>query len=766
MEPVVVYQATYSGVPVYELNCNGVAVMRRKADAYMNATQILKVANFDKPHRTRILEREVQTGHHEKIQGGYGKYQGTWVPLERAIALAQQYGVEQPLQPIFTFVRGEKSPPPAPRHTTAPSNKPKKARDLLPKKRKKNNNNDSGSVPGSPRRPYRRAADGVAALTAQFASTDDDMDELEGSQPGTPTGRGRGRRGRPKRVPDDDESLGSPRRMMALSPDHDDGSGFRSGAGGGGGMMRQRSRRELEQERIYAQKLLTHFLSNSDEIPALLRKPPRDLDINVIIDDEGHTPLHWAAVMGRLQVVSRLIQLGVDLYRVNYRGETALMRSVMYTNNYDQKCFDRLAELLGPTSFNIDKCDQTVFHHVAKTANSKGKLHALRYYMEILIDRMSHNRSELISILNVQDVNGDTALTIAARYGNKRLVRLLMNAGASAELANEEGMTAQDYIGDTAEATRRGSKQEEDEDDDDDEPATPLTVHEREKRLRSSLHRRIDVIYRAMSNTAVAPAAQPARSMSQSFDDLANSYERDLQQLDAELTDKQRVIHVAHQQLHAMRNAIQQDDAFANEKAKSMRETDDQRHARAKEYEQLLKFIQYTKLTHAIKENEQEHANAAAKLSPPPASSTRHAAPSGPDDTDTLTQQLHDLQTTRQQLVRDILAAKTSLPEKRIQNYKHLISKCCNIDYDNVDKMLQPLLASFDEAAALQRAEIAQKEDNDEKIKTEAVKSADATPAAVNGAPPQAPQPPPPQDAMDVDPPAKDQITKEEHIQA
>jgi hypothetical protein len=53
-----------------------VAVMRRRADGWLNATQILKVAGFDKPQRTRILEREVQKGEHEKVQGGYGKYQG------------------------------------------------------------------------------------------------------------------------------------------------------------------------------------------------------------------------------------------------------------------------------------------------------------------------------------------------------------------------------------------------------------------------------------------------------------------------------------------------------------------------------------------------------------------------------------------------------------------------------------------------------------------------------------------------------------------
>lgn len=63
-------------VPVFEFNCEGNHVMRRRVDAYINATHILKVADYDKPARTRILEREVQKGVHEKIQGGYGKYQG------------------------------------------------------------------------------------------------------------------------------------------------------------------------------------------------------------------------------------------------------------------------------------------------------------------------------------------------------------------------------------------------------------------------------------------------------------------------------------------------------------------------------------------------------------------------------------------------------------------------------------------------------------------------------------------------------------------
>ncbi|KAI7550880.1 hypothetical protein KC331_g2901, partial [Hortaea werneckii] len=105
-----IYSATYSNVPVYEYNVEGNHVMRRRSDDWINATHILKVADYDKPSRTRILEREVQKGTHEKVQGGYGKYQGTWIPLEDGRDLAAKNGVLDKLMPIFTFVPGDRSP--------------------------------------------------------------------------------------------------------------------------------------------------------------------------------------------------------------------------------------------------------------------------------------------------------------------------------------------------------------------------------------------------------------------------------------------------------------------------------------------------------------------------------------------------------------------------------------------------------------------------------------------------------------------------------
>lgn len=114
--------------------------MRRCGDDYINATHILKAAGFDKPARTRVLEREVQKDIHEKVQGGYGKYQGahldsashttmltlpfpagTWIPLERGIALAQRNNVYDRLRPIFEFQPDtEGTPPPAPKHASKP----------------------------------------------------------------------------------------------------------------------------------------------------------------------------------------------------------------------------------------------------------------------------------------------------------------------------------------------------------------------------------------------------------------------------------------------------------------------------------------------------------------------------------------------------------------------------------------------------------------------------------------------------------------------
>ena len=92
---------------MYEMEINNVAVMRRRKDSWLNATQILKVAGIEKGKRTKVLEKEILIGDHEKVQGGYGKYQGTWIKFDRGLEFCRQYGVEELLRPLLTYDMGQ-----------------------------------------------------------------------------------------------------------------------------------------------------------------------------------------------------------------------------------------------------------------------------------------------------------------------------------------------------------------------------------------------------------------------------------------------------------------------------------------------------------------------------------------------------------------------------------------------------------------------------------------------------------------------------------
>ena len=170
--------------------------------------------------------------------------------------------------------------------------------------------------------------------------------------------------------------------------------------------------------------------------------------MNSVIDDEGHTALHWAAAMGRLKVVELLLQLGADVQRVNDQGQTSLMRAIMFTNNYDLRSFNTLVELLEKSLLTMDRFSQTVFHHIASTTSSRSKLAAGRYYFEVLLNKLmeSHPFDQIGRMLDAQDYEGDTALTTCARNRARRCVRVLRRAGADLHIPNNHGRTAQDYL--------------------------------------------------------------------------------------------------------------------------------------------------------------------------------------------------------------------------------------------------------------------------------------------------------------------------------
>ncbi|KAK4546738.1 hypothetical protein LTR36_001470 [Oleoguttula mirabilis] len=399
-----VYSATYSNVPVYEFNIAGNHVMRRRSDDWINATHILKVADYDKPARTRILEREVQKGVHEKVQGGYGKYQGTWIPLPDGRDLAAKNGVLDKLMPIFAFVAGDRSPPPAPKHATAASSKPRVPRGQAAQRK----------APAPP--IYRHVQEYEAVDTSMHDETPDNDTVASESQFA-------------EEYADMAQYTGSRKRRRVEDP------------------VSQADK----DHQLWADELLDYFMLQDNPLDSLPNPPapPANANLNRPIDERGHTALHWAAAMGDLEVVKDLIRLGASIDAQSKNGETPLMRSVIFTNCHDKQCMEKLASLLIRT-VNMQEWlgGSTVFHHIAGITQSKKKYECARYYMDCILNKMAEVLSpdQIERIINEPDGNGDTAITIAARNGARKCVRSLIGRNAAVDVANGRGETADQLI--------------------------------------------------------------------------------------------------------------------------------------------------------------------------------------------------------------------------------------------------------------------------------------------------------------------------------
>lgn len=579
------------------------------------------------------------------------------------------------MAPILEFVKGDESPPLAPKHVTAASARPKKSRETQARTRKrvKHYDEDLSDVETS-------------SIVTLPNSTENNASS---SEPPTKRTRAKKAKASASSKTQSKHQLNAAEELAKHRQDDGDNEDMSSDESVGD--------YELS-EKPYAQKLLQYFMSSKSGISSLLLHPPPDLDINVIIDDEGHTSLHWAAAMARIKVVKLMIENGADMYRVNYKGQTALMRSVLFTNNFDSKTFDSLLTLLRTTIFNIDKKDQTVFHHIATTAAWRGKIHASRYYMECLITKLNSNRSELISILNVQDVNGDTALTIAARSGNKRLVKLLIDAGASAAIANEEGMTSRDYLNEIEKNSQADMENTSGSPTNSSSPVSDMndsTMNELD--TRELLRSKIEAMFNSVtSSTGNVPP------ISEVFDKFAESYEKDLLVKERDLQKKKIELDLYMKRLEETKRVVDSIKAGNDDEhiLAVIRHAEGQGTTLELKLKKWLQYSQKEKLK-LLEEASFEDLNEKPP-SPPQQSSSEELQ----ENLDKLQKELKSLKEERKKHTEKLAQLYARIPPKKYQDYKRLISTCCNVAYENVDLMLSPLLESFNEASEDQREEM------------------------------------------------------------
>lgn len=184
--------------------------------------------------------------------------------------------------------------------------------------------------------------------------------------------------------------------------------------------------------------------------------PYEQFDPNLIIDHLGNAALHWACSLSRLNLVAFLLSRGADPHRGNHSGETALVRCILATNVFDAQSLSELLLLnegaIGGTLRTVDSQHRSILHHIALVAGVKGRAGVARYYMEAVLEyvaRYEHSgRSTgegFRTLVDVQDTSGDTALNIAARIGNRAIVRLLVDVGADRSLRNALGLRAEDF---------------------------------------------------------------------------------------------------------------------------------------------------------------------------------------------------------------------------------------------------------------------------------------------------------------------------------
>lgn len=440
-----IYTAIYSGVKVYEMEVNGIACMRRRADGWLNATQILKVAGVDKGKRTKVLEKEIHIGEHEKRQGGYGRYQGTWISYDRGVQFCRQYGVEDLMRPLLEYDRDgdgleanqtQDTPTKeqamaanrkrmyntgvdnrngvasngtffsniSPMSSVALSAMEKAARlnDPAPRanttSRQSMHNAHRQSVQSASQQSLQseHSFGGDMSLDASFANgvepprkrmrTDDHRPSLPvdvSMRSGTPTEPNESFVYQQASFPDPNYD-GPPITMPPLpAPDTPDAEEKRA-------MLMD----------LFADQARIDYSTH----PALTQLNPEDYDLP--LDASANTALHWAATLARVPLVKLLLQKGANIWRGNAAGQSALVSAVLVNNCSEHSCFPYLLELLSPLIEVRDAQGRTILHHIAVACGIKGRAPSSKYYLEALLEYLVRSATHNLSGQSSQEGAG------------------------------------------------------------------------------------------------------------------------------------------------------------------------------------------------------------------------------------------------------------------------------------------------------------------------------------------------------------------------
>lgn len=144
-----------------------------------------------------------------------------------------------------------------------------------------------------------------------------------------------------------------------------------------------------------------------------------------VTDAQGNTLLHWAASWndpGKINIISLLLERGLDANAKNAKGITPLMKAADYGSVW---AFDELIEAGADATARCDK-GKTLLHYAAKNG-------LLTHKLQMLQDKGVD--------IHAKDSGGHTALHAAAQSGYEQHIRHMAQAGLSVNEADTHGRT-------------------------------------------------------------------------------------------------------------------------------------------------------------------------------------------------------------------------------------------------------------------------------------------------------------------------------------